>query len=78
MRTKLEEYQVVVNLRNQLQDDDEFIRKVVSTIALNDLDKNNPQLATILDFAIEYTDGSTLEDRKKKLRDAVLAIVDAL
>ena len=78
MRTKLEEYQVVVNLRNQLQDDDEFIRKVVSTIALNDLDKNNPQLATILDFAIEYTDDSTLEDRKKKLRDAVLAIVDAL
>ena len=47
MRTKLEEYQVVVNLRNQLQDDDEFIRKVVSTIALNDLDKNNPQLAAI-------------------------------
>ena len=39
MRTKLEEYQVVVNLRNQLQDDDEFIRKVVSTIAFNDFYK---------------------------------------
>ena len=78
MSTKLEEYQVVINLRNQLQDNDEFIRKAVSVIALNDLDKNNPPLATILDFAIEYTDDSTLEDRKRKLSDAILAIVNAL
>lgn len=78
MSTKLEEYQVIINLRNQLQDNDEFIRKAVSVIALNDLDKNNPPLATILDFAIEYTDDSTLEDRKRKLSDAILAIVNAL
>lgn len=78
MRTKLEEYQMVANLRRQLTNDDEFIRKVVGIIALNDLDKDNPPLATILDFAIEYSDDPTPDDRKEKLAKAILAIVDAL
>lgn len=78
MRTKLEENKVVIDLRNQLMNDDEFIRKVVGVIALNDLDKDNPPLATILDFAIEYSDDSTSDDRKKKLAKAILAIMDAL
>lgn len=50
MRTKLEEYQIVTNLRNRLSNDNEFIRRVVGIITLNDLDKDNPPLATILDF----------------------------
>lgn len=78
MRTKLEEYQIVTNLRNRLSNDNEFIRRVVGVIALNDLDKDNPPLATILDFAIEYSDDSTSDDRKKKLAKAILAIMDAL
>lgn len=78
MRTKLEENKVVIDLCNQLMNDDEFIRKVVGVIALNDLDKDNPPLATILDFAIEYSDDSTSDDRKKKLAKAILAIMDAL
>ena len=78
VRTKLEEDQVVIDLRNQLTNDDEFIRKVVGAIALNDLDKDNPPLSTILDFAIEYTDDQTSDDRRKKLAKAILAIVDAL
>lgn len=78
MRTKLEENQVVIDLRNQLTSDDEFIRKVVGAIALNDLDKDNQPLATILDFAIEYTDDQTSDDRRKKLAKAILAIVDVL
>lgn len=78
MRTKLEENQVVIDLRNQLTNDDEFIRKVVGAIALNDLDKDNQPLTTILDFAIEYTDDQTSDDRRKKLAKAILAIVDVL
>ena len=78
VRTKLEENQVVIDLHNQLTNDDEFIRKVVGAIALNDLDKDNQPLATILDFAIEYTDDQTSDDRRKKLAKAILAIVDAL
>ena len=39
---------------------------------------DNPPLATILDFAIEYSDDSTSDDRKKKLAKAILAIMDAL
>ena len=78
MQTKADNYQTVIDLRNQIANDDEFIRKVVGVIALNDLDKDNPPLATILDFAIEYSDDSTLDDRKKKLAKAILAIMDAL
>ena len=78
MQTKADNYQTVIDLRNQIANDDEFIRKVVGTIALNCLDKDNPPLATILDFAIEYSDDSTSDDRKKKLAKAILAIMDAL
>ena len=78
MQTKADNYQTIIDLRNQIANDDEFIRKVVGVIALNDLDKDNPPLATILDFAIEYSDDSTLDDRKKKLAKAILAIMDAL
>ena len=78
MQTKADNYQTVIDLRNQIANDDEFIRKVVGVIALNDLDKDNPPLATILDFAIEYSDDSTSDDRKKKLAKAILAIMDAL
>ena len=78
MQTKAGNYRTVINLRNQIANDDEFIRKVVGVIALNDLDKDNPPLATILDFAIEYSDDSTSDDRKKKLAKAILAIMDAL
>ena len=78
MQTKADNYQTVIDLRNQIANDDEFIRKVVGTIALNGLDKDNPPLATILDFAIEYSDDSTSDDRKKKLAKAILAIMDAL
>lgn len=66
MQTKAGNYRTVINLRNQIANDDKFIRKVVGVIALNDLDKDNPPLATILDFAIEYSDDSTSDDRKKK------------
>lgn len=55
MSTKAEDDKIIIDLHNQLNNDDEFIRKVVGVIALNDLDKDNPPLATILDFAIEYT-----------------------
>lgn len=78
MQTKAGNYRTVINLRNQIANDDKFIRKVVGVIALNDLDKDNPPLATILDFAIEYSDDSTSDDRKKKLAKAILAIMDAL
>ena len=78
MQTKADNYRTVIDLRNQIANDDEFIRKVVGVIALNDLDKDNPPLATILDFAIEYSDDSTSDDRKKKLEKAILAIMDAL
>ena len=78
MQTKADNYRTVIDLRNQIANDDEFIRKVVGVIALNDLDKDNPPLATILDFAIEYSDDSTSDDRKKKLAKAILAIMDAL
>ena len=78
MQTKADNYRTVIDLRNQMANDDEFIRKVVGVIALNDLDKDNPPLATILDFAIEYSDDSTSDDRKKKLARAILAIMDAL
>lgn len=78
MQTKADNYQTIIDLRNQIANDDEFICKVVGVIALNDLDKDNPPLATILDFAIEYSDDSTSDDRKKKLAKAILAIMDAL
>lgn len=78
MQTKADNYQTIIDLRNQIANDDEFIRKVVGVIVLNDLDKDNPPLATILDFAIEYSDDSTSDDRKKKLAKAILAIMDAL
>ena len=78
MQTKADNYRTVIDLRNQIANDDEFICKVVGVIALNDLDKDNPPLATILDFAIEYSDDSTSDDRKKKLAKAILAIMDAL
>ena len=78
MQTKADNYRTVIDLRNQIANDDEFIRKVVGVIALNDFDKDNPPLATILDFAIEYSDDSTSDDRKKKLAKAILAIMDAL
>lgn len=78
MHTKADDYKVVIDLRSQITDDDEFIRKVVSAISLNDLDKDNPQLATILDFAIEYTDDPTPVDKKDKLAKAILAIMDTL
>ena len=78
MQTKADNYRTVIDLRNQIANDDEFIRKVVGVIALNDLDKDNSPLATILDFAIEYSDDSTSDDRKKKLAKAILAIMDAL
>ena len=78
MQTKADNYRTVIDLRNQIANDDEFIRKVVGVIALNDLDKDNPPLATILGFAIEYSDDSTSDDRKKKLAKAILAIMDAL
>ena len=78
MQTKADNYRTVIDLRNQIANDDEFIRKVVGVIVLNDLDKDNPPLATILDFAIEYSDDSTSDDRKKKLAKAILAIMDAL
>ena len=78
MQTKADNYRTVIHLRNQIANDDEFIRKVVGIIALNDFDKDNPPLATILDFAIEYSDDSTSDDRKKKLAKAILAIMDAL
>jgi len=78
MQTKAGNYRTVINLRNQIANDDEFIRKVVGVIALNDLDKDDPPLATILDFAIEYSDDPTSDDRKKKLAKAILAIIDTL
>lgn len=78
MSTKAEDNKIIIDLRNQLNNDDEFIRKVVGVIALNDLDKDNPPLATILDFAIEYTDDSTPENRRQILMKAIIAIVEAL
>ena len=78
MRTKANNYQVIIDLRNHTASSDEFIKKVVGVIALNDLDKDNPPLATILDFAIEYSDDPTPDDRKKKLAKAILAIIDTL
>lgn len=78
MSTKAEDDKIIIDLRNQLNNDDEFIRKVVGVIALNDLDKDNPPLATILDFAIEYTDDSTPENRRQILTKAIIAIVEAL
>lgn len=78
MSTKAEDDKIIIDLHNQLNNDDEFIRKVVGVIALNDLDKDNPPLATILDFAIEYTDDSTPENRRQILMKAIIAIVEAL
>lgn len=78
MRAKAEDDKIIIDLRNQLNNDDEFIREVVGVIALNDLDKDNPPLATILDFAIEYTDGSTPENRRQILMKAIITIVEAL
>ena len=78
MHTKADDYKAVIDLHNQTTNDDEFIRKVVSAISLNDLDKDNPPLATILDFAIEYADDLTPVDKKDKLVKAILAIIDAL
>ena len=78
MSTKAEDNKVIIDLRNQLNNDDEFIRKVVGVITLNDLDKDNPPLATILDFAIECTDDSTPENRKPILMKAITAIIEAL
>ena len=78
MSTKAEDNKIIIDLHNQLNNDDEFIRKVVGVIALNDLDKDNPPLATILDFAIEYTDDSTPENRRQILMKAIIAIVEAL
>ena len=78
MSTKAEDDKIIIDLHNQLNNDDEFIRKVVGVIALNDLDKDNPPLATILDFAIEYTDDSTPENRRQILTKAIIAIVEAL
>lgn len=78
MSTKAEDDKIIIDLRNQLNNDDEFIRKVVGVIALNDLDKDNPPLATILDFAIEYTDDSTPENRRQILMKTIIAIVEAL
>lgn len=78
MSTKAEDDKIIIDLRNQLNNDDEFIRKVVGVIALNDLDKDNPPLAIILDFAIEYTDDSTPENRRQILMKAIIAIVEAL
>ena len=54
MQTKADNYRTVIDLRNQIANDDEFIRKVAGVIALNDLDKDNPPLATILDFDFGY------------------------
>lgn len=78
MSTKAEDDKIIIDLHNQLNNDDEFIRKVVGVIALNDLDKDNPPLATILDFAIEYADDSTPENRRQILMKAIIAIVEAL
>lgn len=78
MRTKTNNYRAIIDLRNHTASSDEFIKKVVGVIALNDLDKDNPPLATILDFAIEYSDDPTPDDRKKKLAKAILAIIDTL
>ena len=78
MSTKAEDDKIIIDLHNQLNNDDEFIRKVVGVIALNDLDKDNPPLATILDFASEYTDDSTPENRRQILMKAIIAIVEAL
>ena len=78
MSTKAEDDKIIIDLHNQLNNDDEFIRKVVGVIALNNLDKDNPPLATILDFAIEYTDDSTPENRRQILMKAIIAIVEAL
>lgn len=65
-------------MRKQCADDDEFIVRLVSFIALNDLDDNNEAISTMLDLAVEYNDNITSAEQKQRIKLAITYLLDAL
>lgn len=65
-------------MRKQCADDDEFIVRLASFIALNDLDDNNEAISTMLDLAVEYNDNITSAEQKQRIKLAITYLLDAL
>lgn len=76
--TKQEVYDKIAKMRKQYADDDEFIVRLVSFIALNDLDDNNEAISTMLDLAVEYNDNITSAEQKQRIKLAITYLLDAL
>lgn len=76
--TKQEVYDKIAKMRKQCADDDEFIVRLVSFIALNDLDDNNEAISTMLDLAVEYNDNITSAEQKQRIKLAITYLLDAL
>lgn len=76
--TKQEVYDKIAKMRKQCADDDEFIARLVSFIALNDLDDNNEAISTMLDLAVEYNDNITSAEQKQRIKLAITYLLDAL
>ena len=76
--TKQEVYDKIAKMRKQCADDDEFIIRLVSFIALNDLDDNNAAISTMLDLAVEYNDNITSAEQKQRIKLAITYLLDAL
>ena len=76
--TKQEVYDKIAKMRKQCADDDEFIVRLASFIALNDLDDNNEAISTMLDLAVEYNDNITSAEQKQRIKLAITYLLDAL
>lgn len=76
--TKQEVYDKIAKMRKQCADDDEFIVRLVSFIALNDLDDNNEAISTMVDLAVEYNDNITSAEQKQRIKLAITYLLDAL
>lgn len=76
--TKQEVYDKIAKMRKQCADDDEFIVRLVSFIALNDLDDNNEAISTMLDLAVEYNDNITSAEQKQRIKLAITYLLDTL
>lgn len=76
--TKQEVYDKIAKMRKQCADDDKFIVRLVSFIALNDLDDNNEAISTMLDLAVEYNDNITSAEQKQRIKLAITYLLDAL
>ncbi|MDO4271663.1 MAG: hypothetical protein Q4C83_01605 [Candidatus Saccharibacteria bacterium] len=74
-----EGYKAVIDLYDTYKEDEKtFMSKLIPTIGLNDYDKDNSILTTILDFAVEYADDATEPEQRKRLAAAAVAVINVL